>query len=271
MSRIPMLCIAAVLWGCDRPTTGAPVPPSARAAPLPPAEGTSPVASATSDAGAPAHSAEEALGGPPRAFEPVVGDWTIAERGGTQGLYVDGSKWRSGEPSASLADQAKRLYGDGYATFLDGVKAFAFFPFAIHRDPPPAGDMRVSVRFYPEGGRIDQAAGILWGISEDGSYWGARANALEDNILYFHVVRGRRTVLDTVRNTPTASKTWHVLEVDLASTRIAVTLDGIKRFEKRIDRLPPGRVGLWAKADSQVLFADFKVAPLGGITGDEKR
>jgi hypothetical protein len=229
------------------------------------------VPAASSGAGAPAPNAEEALGGPPRAFEPVVGDWTIAERAGARGLYVDGSKWRSGEPSASLADQAKRLYGDGYATFLDGVKAFAFFPFAVQRDPPPVGDMRVSVRFYPEGGRIDQAAGIVWGISEDGSYWGARANALEDNILYFHVVRGRRTVLDTIRNTPTASKTWHVLEVDLAATRIVVTLDGKKCFEKRIDRLPRGRVGLWSKADSQVLFADFKVAPSGAATGEEKR
>lgn len=41
---------------------------------------------------------------------------------------VDGSKWRQGTPSASLADQAKRLYGERYAEFLDGVKAFAFFP-----------------------------------------------------------------------------------------------------------------------------------------------
>jgi hypothetical protein len=239
--------------------------------PTPTAAATSSVAGSASEAGAPAESAEEALGAPPRAFEPVVGDWTIAERGGVRGLYVDGSKWRSGEPSASLADQAKRLYGEGYATFLDGVKAFAFFPFVIYKDPPPAGDVRVSVRFYPEAGRIDQAAGIIWGISEDGSYWGARANGLEDNILYFHVVRGRRTVLDTIRNTPTASKTWHVLEVDLTSTRIAVTLDGSKRFEKRIDRLPPGRLGLWSKADSQVLFADFKVTPIGPATSQEKR
>ena len=93
-------------------------------------------------------------------------------------LKVDGSKWRDGTPSANLADQAKRLYGDRYAEFLDGVKAFAFFPLAIAREAPPPRDIRVRLRFYPLAGKIDQAAGIAFGIQTDGSYLGVRANAL---------------------------------------------------------------------------------------------
>ena len=67
---------------------------------------------------------------PPTAFEGVVGDWYVGEADGKKGLMVDGTRWRQGTPSANLADQAKRLYGDRYAEFLDGVKAFAFFPLA---------------------------------------------------------------------------------------------------------------------------------------------
>jgi hypothetical protein len=74
-------------------------------------------------------------GGPPAEFEAVIGDWSVAELGGQRGLMVDGGKWRHGTPSASLADQAKRLYGDRYAEFLDGVKAFAFFPLAPSTRP----------------------------------------------------------------------------------------------------------------------------------------
>src|SRR5262249_7216184 len=133
---------------------------------------------------------DDATGGPSASFEGVVGDWHVADEQGVRGLLVDGSKWRNGEASASLADQAKRLYGERYAEFLDGVRAFAFFPFAVYKAEPPAGDVRISVRFYPEAGKIDQGAGIIWGIANDGSYWGARANALENNILYFHVVKG---------------------------------------------------------------------------------
>src|SRR5262249_39524171 len=76
---------------------------------------------------------EDKAGGRPTEFEPVIGDWAVSELAGQRGLMVDGSKWRQGTPSASLADQAKRLYGDRYAEFLDGVKAFAFFPLAVFK------------------------------------------------------------------------------------------------------------------------------------------
>ncbi len=191
-----------------------------------------------------------------------MGEWTTREEGGVAAFVVDGSKWREGTPSVGLADQAKRLYGDRYAEFLDGVKAFAFFPLAVWKNEPPAGDLRVSVRFYPAAGKIDQAAGIAFAIAPDGSYLGVRANALEDNILFFKVVRGKRTVLDTVRNVPTPSRKWHTLVVEIRGLDLVVTLDGEKRYGKKIDHPANGsggRVGLWSKADSVVAFDAFEV------------
>src|SRR5262245_22673699 len=134
---------------------------------------------------------EEKAGEPAAKFEGVVGDWYVGEAGGQKGLMVDGSRWRQGTPSANLADQAKRLYGERYAEFLDGVKAFAFFPLAVYTGECPSPDLALSVRFYPQAGRIDQGAGLAWSIAQDGSYFGARANALEDNLLFFRVVRGK--------------------------------------------------------------------------------
>jgi hypothetical protein len=204
----------------------------------------------------------DAVGAPSPAFEGVVGDWFVASASGAQGLEVDGSRWRNGTPSVNLADQAKRLYGDRYAEFLDGVKAFAFYPFAVWKSDPPAGDLRISVRFFPIAGRVDQAAGIAFAIAPDGTYLGFRANPLEDNLLYFRVVKGKRTILDTIRNVPTPSKTWHTLLVELRGKQLTAELDGTKRFEKALDAEPRGRIGLWSKADSQVLFDDFKVEVL---------
>jgi hypothetical protein len=198
------------------------------------------------------------------SFEGIVGDWYVADEAGVRGLKVDGGRWRNGESSVRLADQAKHLYGDRYAEFLDGVKAFAFFPFAVWNGAVPAGDVRIAVRFYPEGGKVDQAAGIAFAIAPDGSYWGVRANALEDNVLFFKVVKGRRTILDTIRSVRTPSRTWHSLSVELRGKEIAAMLDGEKRFAKTLDFVPVGRVGLWSKADSQVLFDDFSVTSIGG-------
>jgi len=205
---------------------------------------------------------KDEVGGPAAGIEPVIGDWRVGEAAGARGLLVDGSRWRNGTPSANLADQAKKLYGDHYAEFLDGVKAFAFFPLALVRQPPPSGAVKMSLRFYPIAGRIDQGAGIAFDAQPDGSYWGVRANALENNILFFHVIRGKRTVLENVRNTPTASKTWHTLVATIRGKQLTVELDGKQYLQKMLDAAPTGRVGLWSKADSQVLFDELRVERL---------
>jgi hypothetical protein len=203
---------------------------------------------------------QQPVGGPPAEFESVVGDWRIAELAGVRGLLVDGSQWRQGTPSAGLADQARRLYGERYAEFLDGVKAFAFFPLAVWKGECSMNATEVSVRFYPEAGRIDQAAGIAWSITSDGSYFGARANGLEDNLLFFRVVRGKRTIIENIRGVTTASRQWHTLKVMLAEKSLRVELDGKEVLTHEGDAFSPGRCGLWSKADSQVLFDDFRVS-----------
>lgn len=203
----------------------------------------------------------DAIGAAPPTFEPVIGDWSVAEMGGARGLLVDGSKWRQGTPSVNLADQARRLYGDRYAEFLDGVKSFAYFPLAVYEGDCPRGSLTLAVRFYPNNGRIDQGAGLAWDIQPDGSYLAARANALEDNLLFFRVVRGKRTILETVRGVQTNTRTWHTLRVSLRDKSMSVELDGQEKLKRDLDRAPEERCGLWSKADSQVLFDDFSVGP----------
>jgi hypothetical protein len=199
------------------------------------------------------------VGAPAGTFEAVIGDWYVGQADNRQGLMVDGTRWRQGTPSANLADQAKRLYGDRYAEFLDGVKAFAYFPLAVWNGEC-AGARKLSVRFYPIAGKIDQAAGIAFDIGKDGSYWGARANSLEDNLLFFKVVRGKRTILDNVRGVETPTRGWHQLELDIRGTDLQVVLDGKERLRRKLQREPLGRCGVWSKADSKVLFDDFLVA-----------
>src|SRR5262249_53940083 len=118
----------------------------------------------------------------------------------------------------------------------------------------------------PNLGRIDQGAGIAWSIAPDGSYWGTRANALEDNLLFFHVVRGKRKVLETVRGVHTATKTWHTLKATLHGKSITVDLDDKTVLKRALEAPANGRCGLWSKADSQVLFDDFKIEK--GPSGD---
>jgi hypothetical protein len=272
-SLAPLVLIAGAAFACDRPTSAPPVAtgaaPAASTALAPPpgsvglgaAEGSVTPPAEPARSGSVVTFDAEPLGAPSPSFEGIVGDWYVAEVAGVRGLQVDGSRWRSGTPSANLADQAKRLYGERYAEFLDGVKAFAFFPFAVLKAEPPVGDLDISVRFFPMAGRIDQAAGIAFAIAPDGTYLGVRANALEDNLLYFRVVKGKRTIIDTVRGVDTQTKVWQTLSLRLREKRLTVYLGAKQVFEKTLDAAPRGKVGLWSKADSQVLFDDFTVTP----------
>ncbi|MEA2748324.1 MAG: hypothetical protein QOI41_2467 [Myxococcales bacterium] len=105
-------------------------------------------------------------------------------------------------------------------------------------------------------------AGLAFGVAPDGSYTGVRANALEDDLLFFKVMKGKRNVLETISGSPTATRTWHALVVELHGATLALVVDGTKRLEKRLDPVPRGRVGHWSKADSKVLFDDLEITPL---------
>lgn len=89
-----------------------------------------------------------------------------------------------------------------------------------------------------------------------------RANALESNLLYFRVVKGKRTVLRDVGGVPTATKQWQTLVVELRGAHLHVEVDGAPKLDDTLDAPPHGRLGLWSKADSRVLFDDFTVTPL---------
>jgi len=202
---------------------------------------------------------DDATGQPSPSFKPVVGDWSVVDLEGTRGLMVNGTRRRRRTPSDDLVEQGRTLYVERYAEFANGVTPPAYFPLAVYQGECPSDDLAMSVSFYPKGGRIDQAAGLAWSITANGSYLGAGASAREGNLRLFRVARGARTILDTVPDVQTASRTWHTLQVALHGRSLSVGVDGQERLKREVDAPPTGGCGLWSSGDSEVLFDDFKV------------
>ena len=225
-------------------------------APLPAvaAQGGSPAPSTTIDLSG------ESVGAQPRAFAAVIGHWTIETDGDRKVLAVDGRKWTQGQASAGVADKARALYGERYAEFLDSVQAYAFFPLAVATSVEDFRGGEIRVRFKPLSGRIDQGAGIAFDLKPNGDYLTIRANALENNLVLWSVIHGKRKSVEWVRNTPTASKQWHELRVSIQGTEVTGYLDGKKYLTHKLSEPVSGRVGLWSKADSYVLFDAFEVS-----------
>ena len=130
-------------------------------------------------------------------------------------------------------------------------------------DAPSLRDLRLSVRCRPVGGVVDQACGVVFRYRDENNYYLARANALEDNVNFYHVVSGRRRQV-TGWNGRVTGNAWHELGVDAAGDHFEVSWDGKKVVDAH-DRTftESGKVGLWTKADSITEFDDLTVAEGG--------
>src|SRR6185503_9516099 len=199
----------------------------------------------------------ETVGAEPKALVPVVGFWRIENDNGKKVLAVDGRQWKEGQSSAGIADKARALYGERYAEFLDRVQAYAYFPYAVAKDIPDFRGGEISVRFEGLSGRIDQGAGILFNLKPNGDYLTLRANCLENNLVLWKYVKGKRSYVQWVRNVPTASRQWHELKVRIDGGKVEGFLDGKSILKHTLPEPVSGRVGLWSKADSRMYFADY--------------
>ncbi|HEX4593735.1 MAG TPA: hypothetical protein VH157_05655, partial [Bryobacteraceae bacterium] len=114
--------------------------------------------------------AQEKAGSEPAHFIPVVGNWLVVPEGGKNVLMVDGRQWKKGQPAGGLADKARLIYGSRHEEFIDNVKAFAYFPYAVAQGIEDFRDGEISMRFQVVDGQLDQCAGILFNLKPNGDY-----------------------------------------------------------------------------------------------------
>ena len=135
------------------------------------------------------------------------------------------------------------------------------FPLAIYK-PYSGKNFEVSVRFKPVAGTVDQAGGLAVRLQTPDDYYVVRANALEDNVRFYRVVKGKREQLASA-NTKVASNTWHMLGLKAQGDRFSVSYDGKELFTTRDGTFTEaGKVALWTKADSVTHFDSLTIRPL---------
>jgi hypothetical protein len=132
------------------------------------------------------------------------------------------------------------------------------FPLAIF-EPIVAKNVEVSVSFKPVAGRIDQAGGIAVRVADADNYYVVRANALEDNVRFYRVVKGRRQQIDGV-TVKVASNAWHALGLKAQGDRFTIEFDGKTLFAASDKTFAnAGKIALWTKADSVTHFDQIAI------------
>jgi hypothetical protein len=173
--------------------------------------------------------------------------WTTTQTGSGS------AKW-SVEKDDSAPSKPNVLKQSGQATF----------PVCFKNDTN-LKDGFVEVKFKPVAGKEDQAGGVIWRVRDSNNYYIARANALENNVVLYKTVNGKRSPLDIVGRKggygvkeTVASGQWHTLRVEFAGNKFSLLFNGKKLFDVEDTTFTEaGKVGVWTKADSVTLFDDF--------------
>ena len=141
------------------------------------------------------------------------------------------------------------------------------FPLAIWKKAM-VQDGEISIDFKTVDGSIDQAAGIIWRYQDPNNYYIVRANALENNVVFYKVENGVRTSI-APKGLPSRSYgvkhmiprgRWSNLKVSFAGAKIAVFFNQEQLFEAEDTTFSKsGKAGLWTKADSVTYFDNFTV------------
>ena len=193
-------------------------------------------------------------------FLAVVGNWSIVDDGGTKVLGVDGRQWLRGQPAGGLAQNARAIYGSRHEEFIDNVKAFAYFPYAVAKDVDDFHDGTISMRFKLVAGQLDSCAGILFNLKPNDDYLTVRFNGKEDNVVLWTFLKGKRSfVKKGTENVPLQFNTWHTLEISVKGTNLQASLDGKHLLDYTLAEPVSGRVGVWSKTDSVSYFDQYTV------------
>src|SRR2546428_3494979 len=107
---------------------------------------------------------KDKVGGESSKFLSVVGNWSVVEDEGKKVIAVDGREWLRGNPSRSLAENARAIYGSRHEDFVDNVKAFAYFPYSVAKEVDEFQNGEISVKFKMISGKLDKCAGILFNL-----------------------------------------------------------------------------------------------------------
>jgi hypothetical protein len=163
-----------------------------------------------------------------------------------------------GGPGAWVVRTDSTAPAGGKVLVQESAEAMNYrFPLCLF-DKIVARDVAAEVSFKAISGKLDQAGGLVLRYSPE-NYYIARANALENNVILFKTVQGKRSKIEEVPVQVTAGQ-WHTLRFEAQGRRLKIRFDGRVVLERN-DRTfaNPGRVGLWTKADSVSAFTNLKI------------
>ncbi len=128
-------------------------------------------------------------------------------------------------------------------------------------------NVNLKVKLKGVRGQMDRGGGFVWRFTDANNYYVVRANPLEDNVVLYKVVNGKRSDLPLMgkgrsygMSVPRLGNDWNELALKVNGDLFTVYLNGKELFKVKDDTFTEaGKIGLWTKADAVTYFDDLEI------------
>jgi hypothetical protein len=141
------------------------------------------------------------------------------------------------------------------------TNALEYYPMAIETDPNEYSDFTLEAQFKSAGGRFDCSGGLLFRYVDDKNYYLLSAGCPSD---YFGLSRMTNGKIEPLKQSvvPTDKDTWYRLKVTAQGGHFMCYDDDKMIFDMDDSKIAKGKIGVWARDDSQAEFDDVKLTVL---------
>ena len=138
------------------------------------------------------------------------------------------------------------------------TNALEYYPLAIETDPTEYSDFTLEAQFKSAGGRFDCSGGLIFRYVDEKNFYLLSAGCPSD---YFALSRMTNGQLVGLKQSvvPTDKDTWYRLKVTAQGGHFSCYDDDKMIFDFDDSKIAKGKIGVWARDDSQAQFDDVKL------------
>src|SRR5208337_4879103 len=186
---------------------------------------------------------QDKAGEVPSGWKAVEGDWRVIP-----------------DPSAP---SKPNTFGLPAGRFLKSLtNALEYYPMAIQTDETEYSDFTLEAQFKSAGGRFDCSGGLIFRYVDDKNFYLLSAGCPSDYFALSRMTKGELVALKQ-NVVPTDRDTWYRLKVKAEGGHFICYDDDKMIFDFDDSKIAKGKIGLWARDDSQAQFDDVKITVLG--------
>ncbi|MGD0118585.1 MAG: family 16 glycoside hydrolase [Candidatus Binatus sp.] len=139
-----------------------------------------------------------------------------------------------------------------------------YYPMAIQTDPTEYSDFTLEAQFKSAGGRFDCSGGLIFRYVDPKNFYLLSAGCPSDYFALSRMTDGQIVLLKQ-SVVPTDQDTWYRLKVTAQGGHFMCYDDDKMIFDFDDSKIAKGKIGVWARDDSQAQFDDVKltVIPAG--------